>query len=90
MVLFSGSFSNLIRLEFLAIVGKAFRHGDIENTLLELIKSTGGNGGGGGGLLGFATSVLHAASGGAKFSKDDVKRVYFVSCLVIESKLDTV
>ena len=38
----------------------------------------------GGGILGFAQNVLSAATGGAKFSKEDVKRVYFVSEIVIE------
>jgi len=35
-----------------------------------------------GGLMGAATSVLSAASGseGIKFSRMDVKRVYFVGC----------
>jgi hypothetical protein len=33
----------------------------------------------GGGILGFAQNVLSAATGGSKFSKEDVKRVYFVS-----------
>jgi len=59
-------------------VGKAFRHGDIENTLLELVKVIG-HSQGGGGLLGFAQNVLSVATGGAKFSKEDVKHVYFVS-----------
>ena len=56
---------------------KAFRHGDIEEILTEIAK-TAGRVAGGGGLFGFATSVLSAASGGSKFSKDDVKKVYFV------------
>ena len=60
--------------------GKAFRHGDIEDILSELAK-TAGHAVGGGGLIGFAQSVLSAASGGAKFSKEDVKRVYFVSII---------
>lgn len=33
----------------------------------------------GGGLLGFASSVFKQASGGDKFTKSDVKKVYFVS-----------
>ena len=61
-------------------IGKAVRHGDIEGILSELAK-TAGHAVGGGGLIGFAQSVLSAASGGAKFSKEDVKRVYFVSLL---------
>lgn len=65
-------------LKVIPEIGKAFRHGDIENILSELAK-TAGHSVGGGGLIGFAQSVLSAASGGAKFSKEDVKRVYFVS-----------
>ena len=60
--------------------GKAFRHGDIEGVIAELAKAVG-HGGGGGGLLEFAQSVLSAAAsggGGPKFSKEDVKRIYFV------------
>lgn len=53
--------------------------GDIENILVELAKQ--GAKSGGGGLLGFAQSVLSAASGGKKFSKEDVKKVYFVSAI---------
>lgn len=59
-------------------LGKAFRHGDIENILENLAKHVGGPVGGAG-LLGFATSVFKAATGGSKFNKMDVKRVYFVS-----------
>ncbi|KAI0652327.1 heterokaryon incompatibility protein Het-C-domain-containing protein [Trametes meyenii] len=64
--------------DFAYLNGKAFRHGDIEDILTELAKSVG-HASGGGGLLGIAQSVLGAAtgSGGAKFSKEDVKRVYF-------------
>jgi len=58
-------------------LGKAFRHGDIENTLLELVKAVGHSQSGG--FLGFAQNVISAATGGAKFSKEDVKHVYFVS-----------
>lgn len=58
-------------------VGKAFRHGDIESILEELAK-TAGVAAGGSGLLGFASSVFNAAKGGSKFSRMDVKRVYFV------------
>lgn len=58
-------------------IGKAFRHGDIESVLEELAK-TAGYAAGGSGLLGFASSMLNAAKGGSKFSKMDVKRVYFV------------
>ncbi|KAJ8480697.1 hypothetical protein ONZ51_g6470 [Trametes cubensis] len=64
--------------DFAYLNGKAFRHGDIEDILTELAKSVG-HAGGGGGLLGIAQSVLGAATGGsgAKFTKEDVKRVYF-------------
>jgi len=57
---------------------KAFRHGDIENILETLVKSAGGAAIGGSGILGFATSVIKHASGGSKFSKSDIKKVYFV------------
>ena len=66
----------------LTSTGKAFRHGDIENILAELAKTVGHVSSGGGGLLGIAQSVLSAAASGgegAKFSGEDVKRVYFVS-----------
>lgn len=63
----------------LRILEKAFRHGDIESILETLAKTAGNVGGGGGGLLGFAASVLSTATGGAKFNRMDIKRVYFVS-----------
>ncbi|KAH8835679.1 Het-C-domain-containing protein [Flagelloscypha sp. PMI_526] len=61
--------------------GKAFRYtwfspGDIENILSEIVKASA-HVGGGGGLLGFAQSVVSAASGGSKFDRNDIKRVYF-------------
>lgn len=59
-------------------IDKAFRHGDIESILENLVKNVGGPAIGGGSLLGFASSVFKAASGGSKFNKMDVKRVYFV------------
>ncbi|PIL31522.1 hypothetical protein GSI_06224 [Ganoderma sinense ZZ0214-1] len=62
--------------DFAYLNGKAFRHGDIEGIIAELAKATG-HVGGGGGLLDFAQSVLSAATSGSKFSKEDVKRVYF-------------
>ncbi|KAI5829276.1 Het-C-domain-containing protein [Schizophyllum commune Tattone D] len=64
--------------DFAYLNGKAFRHGDIENVLSELVKAVGHSSGGhGGGILGFAKKVLKEASGGQKFSGTDVKRVYF-------------
>jgi hypothetical protein len=62
----------------LPVSDKAFRHGDIENVLETLVKNAGRSAGGGG-LLGFAQNVLQSAAGGAKFSKSDIKKVYFVS-----------
>ncbi|GJJ14848.1 hypothetical protein Clacol_009116 [Clathrus columnatus] len=49
--------------------GKAFRHGDIEDTLEELLKKTSSAGGG------FALGSL--LSKGSKFKGLDIKRVYF-------------
>jgi len=49
---------------------------------LELVKAVGHSQGGG--ILGFAQNVLSAATGGSKFSKEDVKHVYFVSEVVVE------
>ncbi|KAL1749184.1 heterokaryon incompatibility protein Het-C-domain-containing protein [Schizophyllum fasciatum] len=64
--------------DFAYLNGKAFRHGDIENVLSELVKAVGHSSGShGGGILGFAKKVLKEASGGQKFSGMDVKRVYF-------------
>ena len=37
----------------------------------------------GGGLLGFASSMIQQATGGDKFTKSDVKRVYFVSSEIL-------
>ncbi|KAF8637884.1 hypothetical protein AX17_002507 [Amanita inopinata Kibby_2008] len=51
---------------FAYMEGKAFRHGDIEDVLADLIKRAGG---------GFALASL--ISKGSKFSGIDVKRVYF-------------
>ncbi|KNZ72448.1 hypothetical protein J132_02959 [Termitomyces sp. J132] len=51
---------------FAYMEGRAFRHGDIEDTLSELIK-------GGGGIAALASMI----SGGRKFNGLDVKRVYF-------------
>ncbi|KIK67402.1 hypothetical protein GYMLUDRAFT_37517 [Collybiopsis luxurians FD-317 M1] len=52
---------------FAYLEGKAFRHGDIEDTLADLLKKAGGAG-----LLG---AVI--GKGGTKFNGLDVKRVYF-------------
>jgi len=52
---------------------------------LELVKAIGHSHGGG--LLGFAQGVISAATGGAKFSKEDVKHVYFVSEVVVEQPM---
>lgn len=66
--------------DLIVFADKAFRHGDIESILETLVKSAGGAATGGG-LLGFAHSVLKQAAGGSKFSKSDVKKVYFVSSI---------
>ncbi|KAG6911350.1 hypothetical protein DXG01_001021 [Tephrocybe rancida] len=71
--------------DFAYLNDKAFRHGDIESILENLVKSAGGAAAGGG-LLGFAQSVIQSASGGAKFSKSDIKKVYFVSRGIYNSK----
>ncbi|KAJ8084687.1 hypothetical protein PM082_003463 [Marasmius tenuissimus] len=62
--------------DFAYLNDKAYRHGDIENVLAELVKSAGGAATGGG-LLGFAKKVLDKSSGGSKFDRGDIKRVYF-------------
>ncbi|KAF8483477.1 Het-C-domain-containing protein [Russula ochroleuca] len=51
---------------FAYMEGRAFRHGDIEDTLSELAKKTGG----------FALGAL-IGKGASKFSGLDIKRVYF-------------
>lgn len=61
---------------FAYLENKAFRHGDIENVLAEIAKGTT-MAAGGGGLLGFAKQVIQQASSGGKFTKSDVKKVYF-------------
>ena len=58
-------------------IGKAFRHGDIEDILTQLVKTAGYAAVGGAGLLSVTHSFL--GKGSQKFSKEDVKRVYFVS-----------
>ncbi|KAK7058606.1 hypothetical protein VNI00_002242 [Paramarasmius palmivorus] len=62
--------------DFAYLSDKAFRHGDIENILTEIVKNAG-RAAGGGGLLGFAKQVLDKSSGGDKFNKGDIKKVYF-------------
>ncbi|KDQ31832.1 hypothetical protein PLEOSDRAFT_1053107 [Pleurotus ostreatus PC15] len=52
---------------FAYMEGRAFRHGDIEDILSDLVKKGGG---------GFALGAL-IGKGGSKFSGLDVKRVYF-------------
>ena len=65
--------------DFAYLNDKAFRHGDIENILENLVKYAGhASASHSGGILGFASSVLNKASGGSKFSKGDIKKVYFV------------
>ncbi|KAF8665446.1 hypothetical protein AX16_000464 [Volvariella volvacea WC 439] len=61
--------------EFSYLHDKAYRHGDIEGVLGDLVKWTGRSGGGG--LFGFASSIVAAATGGSKFSRSDIKKVYF-------------
>jgi hypothetical protein len=51
---------------FAYMEGRAFRHGDIEDTLSELAKKAGG----------FALGAL-IGKGGSKFRGLDIKRVYF-------------
>ncbi|KAF9531855.1 heterokaryon incompatibility Het-C [Crepidotus variabilis] len=63
--------------DFAYLNDKAFRHGDIENILEEVAKTAGHAALGGGSLLGIASSVLKHVSGGSKFSKSDIKKVYF-------------
>jgi len=71
------------------LIDKAFRHGDIENVLQELVKCVSA-GIGGGSLLRIASSVLQEVTGGSKFSKSDIKKVYFVSndCVSIYNKIN--
>ncbi|KAH6912796.1 heterokaryon incompatibility Het-C [Coprinopsis sp. MPI-PUGE-AT-0042] len=63
--------------DFAYLNDKAFRHGDIESILGNLAKTAGGAAIGGSDFLGFATSVVKAATGPSKFSRSDIKRVYF-------------
>lgn len=63
--------------DFAYLNDKAFRHGDIENILENLAKTAGKASIGGSGLLGIAVSVVKAVGGPSKFSKSDIKKVYF-------------
>ncbi|KAH9486345.1 hypothetical protein JR316_0000409 [Psilocybe cubensis] len=66
--------------DFAYLNEKAFRHGDIENILETLVKSAGGAAmaSHGSGLLGkLASTVINHATGGSKFTKSDIKKVYF-------------
>ncbi|KAL0066565.1 hypothetical protein AAF712_006368 [Marasmius tenuissimus] len=74
--------------DFAYLNDKAYRHGDIENVLAELVKSAGGAATGGG-LLGFAKKVLDKSSGGSKFDRGDIKRVYFGNWLRDYSQAST-
>ncbi|EJD42358.1 heterokaryon incompatibility Het-C [Auricularia subglabra TFB-10046 SS5] len=60
--------------DFAFLNDKAFRHGDIENVISDLVKIAGGAAGGG--LFSFARSIV-GSSGGKRFSKEDVKKIYF-------------
>ncbi|KAJ3750923.1 Het-C-domain-containing protein [Lentinula detonsa] len=62
--------------DFAYLNDKAFRHGDIENILEQVLKNAA-RAAGGGGLLGFAKQAFRNASGGSKFDKGDIKKVYF-------------
>ncbi|KAJ2923604.1 hypothetical protein H1R20_g13491, partial [Candolleomyces eurysporus] len=63
--------------DFAYLNDKAFRHGDIESVLEKLAKTATRTSIGGSGIIGIATSVLKAAAGPSKFSKSDIKKVYF-------------
>jgi len=73
------------RANEMPFIDKAFRHGDIENILTEIAKTAGGVVTGGG-ILQFAQSVVAAGTGGSKFSKSDVKKVYFASHFLVASR----
>ncbi|PPQ91780.1 hypothetical protein CVT25_000425 [Psilocybe cyanescens] len=63
--------------DFAYLNDKAFRHGDIENILETLVKTAGGASIGSGLFGSFASSVINHAIGGSKFTKSDIKKVYF-------------
>ncbi|KAF9041808.1 heterokaryon incompatibility Het-C [Hymenopellis radicata] len=56
--------------QFAYLHDKAFRHGDIENVLEEVVKSVAA-----GGFLALAKMTL--AKDGPRFSREDIKKVYF-------------
>jgi hypothetical protein len=63
------------------LANRAFRHGDLENTLKELNKIVAGHhgihfGAGAAGIITGLAGALKSAGGGTKFSSLDVKRVY--------------
>lgn len=60
--------------DFSFLNDRAFRHGDIENVIAEVIKIAGHAAGGG--MFSFARSIVGSSSG-KKFSKEDVKKIYF-------------
>lgn len=62
-----------------AVADRAFRHGDIENILENIVRWKGSSTAAGG-ILGAAIGILSAGGiGEKKFTKADVQRVYFVS-----------
>lgn len=71
-------FARFKHIDAFGATDKAFRHGDIENILETLAKTAGKASIGGSGILGLAASVYQAAAGPPKFSKSDIKKVYFV------------
>ncbi|KAJ3901562.1 Het-C-domain-containing protein [Lentinula edodes] len=62
--------------DFAYLNDKAFRHGDIENILEQVLKNAA-LAAGGTGLFGFAKQAFQNVSGGSKFDKGDIKKVYF-------------
>ena len=77
---------SVVAWAYYGIADKAFRHGDIEEILPKLVKNLGSSGGGGGdSWLVFMASLFSFGSGG-KFTKMDMKRIYFVSlCLMFDA-----
>ena len=60
--------------DYAFLEGKAYRHGDIEDILAEMLIRTAASAGGAG-VLGFVKNI--AGMGQQKFSSLDVKRTYF-------------